>query len=435
MTTRDFAMRTPLRGRGGRLLAAAAVLTLLRIGPSEAAETPRSLAVDEYAKRFGVSAAEASERLMLQGKAAGIADALANRLGPTFAGVWFDNEEGEFVVPLVDAADRAKVESQFLDYGLDESAYRTAMVESTIFELELAQARMAERAKGLLTQGRARSAIDPSRNEVVVEVAADTAAATRAELRAQAAAEPARVRILEPDPRSFDDEAAACVWNSEPRRACDPPFHGGVEIWNPSLSCTAGFPATGNSFGNTFVMTAGHCAASPGAWWAQTANGYENELGNQEGFFYANGNADGGIIRVKNSNWWVSNWGWRGHIVMWGPPGNQAAVQLPSWPIYGSQSSYVGENVCHSGRTTGSSCGTVTKLNVKVTYGGGYSLSNMTKVEGICGDEGDSGGPVWGEYNYAVGIWSGGQNGTCSTHYYTEVRELESVFGVHVTPW
>jgi hypothetical protein len=440
MTTTDLAVHGPLRTRGRRLLAATFVLALLRVAPVDAAETPESLAVDEYAKRFEVSEEEAGDRLALQGRAAGIANALEHRLGSNFAGVWFDNADGTFVVPIVATEDRAEVEKQFAEYGLGEEAHRTTLVESTIFELEVTQARMAERARGLLEAGRVRSGLDPSRNEVVFEIAADVGAGRRAELRAQAAAEPARVRFFEADPSSFDDEASACTWNNEPRRACDPPFHGGVEIFrwitqSQIESCTAGFAATGNSFGNTFVMTAGHCLANPGAWWAQTANGYTNELGNQEGYFYANGNADAGIIRVKSNNWWVANWGWRGHIVMWGPPGNPAAVQLPSWPIYGSQSSYVGENVCHSGRTSGSSCGTVKQLNTKVTYGSGYSLSNMTKVEGICGDLGDSGGPVWGSYNYAVGIWSGGQNGSCSTFYYTEAREVESVFGVHVTPW
>jgi hypothetical protein len=181
------------------------------------------------------------------------------------------------------------------------------------------------------------------------------------------------------------------------------------------------------------VITAGHCAVLPGYWLAQTSNGYENELGTQEGLLYGAGESDAGLIRVKESNWWVKEWGWRGHIVKWGPPTNPGEVQNPSVPIYGSQSSYAGEYLCHSGITTGSSCGTVQQVNVKVTYGG-VSHNHLTKINGACGNEGDSGGPVYAG-NYAVGIWDAGESGTCGNHYYTEVSEIESHFGVHVTPW
>jgi hypothetical protein len=242
---------------------------------------------------------------------------------------------------------------------------------------------------------------------------------------------------LEADPSSFDAEAALCEWQDEGETAgCDPPFRGGVRIWTKPAGweCTAGFPATGNQFGNKFVMTAGHCLIPPEAQWAETSNGYPNELGAPEGAYFAQGQADAGLIRVKNSNWWVKNWEWRGHIVVWGAYPGPGNIAYSSWPIVGSQSSFVGEFICHSGIAAGSSCGNVSQLNVKVTYKGGESLTHMTKVDAICGIEGDSGGPVWGQGNWAVGIWSGGIEG-CTSHYYSEVRELEQVYGVHVTPW
>jgi streptogrisin C len=438
MSTADYALSNPLRSRGRGLLAATFVIALLRVAPVDAAEQPDSLAVDEYARRFDVNPTEADNRLESQAKAAGIANALSNRLGGDFAGVWFDNAEGQFVVPLVSNTDTAAVAKQFAEYGLDEAQYRTVLVDSTVADLEDAQLRLSESIKDPLAGGSARSGIDTSINAVVVEIASDISAEEKADLRARAAAVPVRVKIVEGAPKEFDDEPEACTWNNEPRRACDPPFHGGVEIWNEKTgaACTSAFAATGNANGNSFVITAGHCIQNnpSGSWWAQTANGYENPLGSWESYFYGSGNSDGGLIRVLNSNWWVKEWGWRGHVVIWGPPSNPAAIQNPSNPIYGSQSSYVGEYVCHSGRTTGSSCGTVQQLNVKVTYEGGNNLNHMTKVTGACGDGGDSGGPVYAG-NYAVGIWSGGAAGTCNDHYYTEVRELESIYAVHVTAW
>jgi hypothetical protein len=211
-----------------------------------------------------------------------------------------------------------------------------------------------------------------------------------------------------------------------------------VEIWSegvdPDIACTSGFAATGNTFGNKFVITAGHCAMDEGHWYAQTSNEFIAELGTQEGYYYGGGEADGGLIRVLDSNWWVKEWGWRGHIVLWGPPWNPAAVQNPSNPISGSQSSYVGEYVCHSGARLGTSCGTVTQMNAKTTYYPGVALSHMTKLEGACDHEGDSGGPVF-TGNYALGVWSGGEVNSCGIHYYTEITEIESRYGVHVTPW
>ena len=119
--------------------------------------------------------------------------------------------------------------------------------------------------------------------------------------------------------------------------------------------------------------------------------------------------------------------------MVWGPPGNPAAIQNPSNPIYGSQSSYVGEYVCHSGRSTGSSCGTVQQLNAKVTYEDGSNLVHMTKVTGACGDRGDSGGPSTPATTRSAS-GPAGQIGL-RQHYYTEVKEIESIYGVHVTPW
>jgi Trypsin/Alpha-lytic protease prodomain len=436
MSLGDLVLSNPRR-RAAPLLAATATLALLRLAPAYAAEEKDPLAVDEYAKAYGVGEGAAVARIALQEKAAGVANALEARLGPDYAGVWFDNADGVFVVPIVSKADAGAVDKQFAAYGIGQAGYRTTLVDSTIEELEAAQAALAEEAaKGPLANGRARMGIDPSINSVVVEIDSEIAADQRAAVRAQVSSSPVAVKLVELPAKAFDDRAEACSWNNEPRRACDPPFHGGVEIWNDNtgFTCTSGFAMTGNANGNTFVATAGHCFPSNlGTWWAQTSNGFEAALGAWENSYFGSGNADAGLIRVKDTSWWVKEWGWRGHVVIWGSPGTPETIQNPSNPINGSQSSYVGEYVCHSGRTTGSSCGTVQQLNVKVSYGG-TSLNHMTKVNGACGNEGDSGGPVYAG-NYAVGIWSGGEAGTCGNHYYTEVREIESVYAVHVTTW
>lgn len=437
MSVVERALVGSLRRHWGRVLAAGALLLFARPVAAEAQDLD-SLSVDEYGEQFDVGAGEAARRLDLQARAAGITGTLERRLGEDYAGVWFDNREGQFVVPVLSKRDAAVAAAEFDGRGLGAGEFRTTLVDSSLAELEAAQSRMAPAIGGLVEKRRARSGIDTSTNSVVVEVAADTAAETRADVRARAAADPVAIRVAEANPPSFDVGPAACVFVKDLKAACDPPLHAGVETWSFSsnVSCTAGFAATGNTFGNKFVMDAGHCLQASGPWSAETSNGYQNELGNQEGFYYAGGNADGGLIRVKDSNWWVSNWGWRGHIVVWGALPRPEEVQYNSWPVAGSQASFVGEFICHSGIASGGSCGTVKQLKAKTTYQGGASLGNMTRVEGACNYEGDSGGPVWGQGNWAVGIWSGGEKNVCGgSGYYTEVKEIESVYGVHVTPW
>jgi hypothetical protein len=437
MSVVERALVGSVRRHRGRVLAAGALLLFVR--PVDAgAQDLDSLSVDEYGQQYDVGAGEAARRLDLQARAAGITGALERRLGEDYAGVWFDNAEGRFVVPVLSKSDAAVAAAEFDGRGLGAGEFRTTLVDSSLAELEAAQERMTASISGPLSKGRARSGIDTSVNSVVVEFASDAPAEGKAAIRAAATSDPAPVRIVETSPDSFDEEAAACVWGEW--RVCDPPFHGGVEIdrWTSPKEvevCTAGFAMTGNQFANKFVLSAGHCLEHSGPWVSHTANFYENELGNTEAFYFAGGNADAGLIRVKDTNWWVQNWAWRGHIVVWGAPPRPWEVAYSSWPIAGSQSSFVGEFVCHNGSTTGSSCGDVQQLNVKTTYEGSKSLNHMTKVSGICGNKGDSGGPVWGQGNWAVGIWSGGENGSCGNHYYSEVREAEQIFGVHVTPW
>jgi streptogrisin C len=431
----DRALFNPLRHRSRVALATTFLVALLRIAPAEAAEAQDPLAVDEYAKRYAVEDAAAAHRLELQGKAAGIANALEARLGDDYAGVWFDNSDGRFVVPLVSEKNGPAVVKQFSEYGLDESAFRTTLVDSTLAELRAAEQRLIEAGRKQLPSRMARIGIDPSINAVVAELSSDASAEQRADVRARAAAEPVAVRVLDADPASFDTGPAWCEWLN-PQDACDPPFRGGVWIANPVegtenlAQCTAGFPATSNLLGTRYVITAGHCVGSQtGPWHAHTSLGTDRELGSGDGFFYGEGNSDGGVIRVKSTSWWLE-WPWSDQVVIWSNGGLPLVSE--AWPIPGSQSSYVGEYVCHTGWWTGSSCGTVKQLNAKVTYSDGKSVEHLTRLQGACGNHGDSGGPVWGAYSYAVGIWSGGENGTCQNHYYTEVKEIESAFQIHV---
>ncbi|HEX2419039.1 MAG TPA: S1 family peptidase [Micromonosporaceae bacterium] len=90
---------------------------------------------------------------------------------------------------------------------------------------------------------------------------------------------------------------------------------------------------------------------------------------------------------------------------------------------------YVGQSVQRVGRTTGLRGGSVTALNVTVTYPQGtvYGLVRTT----ACGEPGDSGGPFFSG-TIALGITSGG-NGNCATGgttYYQPITEVLSRYGL-----
>lgn len=101
------------------------------------------------------------------------------------------------------------------------------------------------------------------------------------------------------------------------------------------------------------------------------------------------------------------------------------------YDIYQAFSSYQGLWVCHTGIATGSSCGTVDKLGASVTYTDGTTLTGMTRVQGVCGNLGDSGGPYYRD-GAAYGIHSGGVIGSCGTHYYTDVVAAGNKLNVRV---
>lgn len=405
------------------LLVVAAVLFLLRVTPS-AAETIDPATVQNYAREFDVSEGEASEHLETQAQGADVADQLRELLGTSFAGLWFDNESGEFVVPLTATSQRAEAAKRFADAGL-EKRVRFEPAQSTWGELEAAQKRVTKAIAPLLAEQKAKTGIDARANAVYVGLAG-VSAQEMAAVQAQAAAESVKVEVRTEGKEPFGYGPSACTWQAD----CDPPFHGGVEISSNVAICTSAFAAIGNQYGNRFVITAGHCLPGSGNWSAQTANGYTAVVGSPAGYIYGGNDSDAGQI-LANNTWWDANWPWAGRVVIWGPPSNPAAVQNPAEVIYGSQGSYAGLYVCHSGRTTGSSCGTVAKTNVKVTYSDGTSLAHMTEAQGMCLNHGDSGGSVFSGH-YAVGIFSGGVVGSCGTSYYTEVQEMESRMGFHV---
>ncbi|MGA4838817.1 S1 family peptidase [Streptomyces sp. G45] len=114
-------------------------------------------------------------------------------------------------------------------------------------------------------------------------------------------------------------------------------------------------------------------------------------------------------------------------------------VSYPSEVRYGSgglrindaDRPVVGQQVCRTGPTTGTHCGTIQSLNSTVTYPQGvvYGLIRTN----VCAEPGDSGGPAFSG-DSAVGVLVGG-SGNCAsggTTFYQPVAPILSRHGLRV---
>jgi hypothetical protein len=223
----------------------------------------------EYASELGVSVQRAEANLEIQQRGALIVAQLEAALGKDYAGVWFDNESGEFVVPLLPGADRAAVKAQLEGAGLKDS-YRTTAAADSWHELEANQEDVDRQLTGLIEQGLVETFLDPRTNSIAIRQAAPTNEIQRDRIRNVAMDEEANVAVRPQRADGFGIAPTACNGKFA---VCGNPFRGGMGLWATYTEsweleayypytqavCTAGFKAIGNVSGNRFVLTAGHC--------------------------------------------------------------------------------------------------------------------------------------------------------------------------------
>ena len=234
-----------------------------------AAADVQSFEIDAYSENFGVSEGLAEERMETQadGTEADIVGELEDRLGADYAGVWFDNATGEFVVPMLPGTSGQVVSSELAAAELGEDEFRTRQVQSSWEELEAAQdqidagwAMLVE--SGRLGTGMMRTGLDPRANSVIVRLSTQATDAEKAEVERLVGRVGVDVELLDINPERLDVKTMAC---SVQYRMCDLPLRGGTYI-ESSLSenrkhCSTAFPARGNTNGKRYILTAGHCIA------------------------------------------------------------------------------------------------------------------------------------------------------------------------------
>lgn len=164
--------------------------------------------------------------------------------------------------------------------------------------------------------------------------------------------------------------------------------------------CTLGFVGRRNSDSAAIMITAGHCLTSSGTRTANDESGTSHTIGGR----------------------WTSNFGSRDYAAMflatsyWGQEGIVWVSANHEKPIYSTGTSTMGETICKTGVSTGTTCGNITGLNVAVNYGGTI-VSALGRAD-LCGEPGDSGGPV-AKTNVAGCIISGENDPDvdCSTYF------------------
>jgi hypothetical protein len=339
----------------------------------------------------------------------------ANRYG----GSWLDQRSRQLVV---------HVTSDAPGVAPRQPGVQVRRVEYTLAELNRAKDLVDQSAETFgLRQGT--WFVDVPNNAVVIRTNVPKyldGAATTAFLAAVRALRPVRIqwtrKPLAKDgdrgevngaPKAGDSAAAPPV--SPIRRlltSAVPTLVGGVGINNLRRTCTAGFWAKDRA-NKDVMLTAGHCLAANGVsrW---TMNG--RLVGEERGHAFRP--QDWGAIGV-------------------GPDSGVALTARvrsgpdSTAPVRGYASGPVGALACKTGRTTGTTCGSIMALNASTVYRDGSFLKGVG-LANMCNDRGDSGGAVFSPTGdggvFAQGLLSGGPPG-CTERDLTVFQPIGKVLG------
>ncbi len=385
-----------------------------------------------YEENFNVSPEVAAENLAIQEAGSDVSTLLQEHLGTVYAGVWFDNHSGEFVVPRVESGSSVSVTQALNAVGL-RGHFRFMPVGSSWLELEAAQEHIDLRLRDLAGKGLVATLLDPRRNAVIVRIAEDASRSLDQIVTDEARKSRINV-IVEKVPLEravFGNLSCEII-----EHVCGSPLRGGVGIESETgnigkffeAACTSAFKAIGNVFANRFILTAGHCVrGQPATWYTADSDNADQvrQIGFEEEFNYPGG--DWAKIKANGTYWDQPSW--PSEVAFWGE-GENYAIQAES-------SSYIGEWVCHSGISTASSCGAVTGVDEYAELANTHAVEyHLTEAVGphLCAAEGDSGGPVFAGHT-ALGILSAGalELPKCeNVILYMEITEATAQMGVHV---
>ena len=331
--------------------------------------------VDSMARSFGLTHAQAVQRLHTEASAEAAAGRLSSSLGSRAAGSFIDSASGALVVNVLDAAAAARVRA---------SGAQARTVSHSLARLDQVKASL-DRVRGVAGTS---WAVDVQSNAVVVNVPRSSGGAGIASLLAKARSFGSAVRVV---------RTAGAVSTQA--------FFGGQAILTGGSRCSAGFITRVPASGNQYVVTAGHCTNIGTNW---TTSGGQTIGATAASRFPGD---DFGAIRINNP----------AALQPQGGVLNNGAFQ----DITGSTRVAVNATVCKTGSTTGTTCGRVLQYNTTVNYPQG-TVFGLTTTN-VCTQPGDSGGSLFAG-TQAQGVTSGG-SGNCSsggTTFHQPVNEALS---------
>ncbi|MEV4947057.1 S1 family peptidase [Streptomyces sp. NPDC053755] len=328
--------------------------------------------LDALRHDFGLTAAQAEERLRAEKAATAVETPARKAAGGDYAGSWFEPATGRLVVALTDRTEEAEVRA----LGAD-----TRIVRHSAAELDRAKARLDALSA---PAGVAGWHVDPRSNSVVVTVvrAERTTPAVRAFLAKARDTGLVTTAETAAAPRTY---AAGTV--------------GGDPYYTGNVRCSIGFSVHGG------FVTAGHCGRAGAA-----VRGWDGSaMGTFQGSSFPGD--DYAYVSI-HSGWWTVP-----VVLGWGT--------VPDRLVRGSAEAPVGASICRSGSTTRWHCGTVLAKNQTVNYSQG-AVHQMTKTS-VCAEGGDSGG-AFISGDQAQGVTSGGW-GNCSSGGETWFQPVNEILG------
>jgi hypothetical protein len=383
---------------GGGLLAGIGVALLVQLALSSApvaasaeAGPERAAVIAAYHRDHNVSDAAASAAVDHELRtAAGVGRAEA-ALGGSFAGAWYDPDDGgRLHLAVTDTAGQdviARAEHAFADNSVDDDVRieRRPISRDRLSAVHDA----ADKALGnLLKDGQVTTYVDDQTSSLVFEYAADASDRDLAELHAAASDAGVPVSLEAASRNDLRADTDACdggIFGSF--LGCDPNIRGSqwIQSGDNVATCSIGFIAW-SPLGSPELVTAGHCLAKTGAsWYAWAPSAGQQLVGPRSSWQY--GPSDWGIIWDQNSPYWSPD-----HYIYTDP--------YPQYSVTGVGSSVAGNSICvGSGVMLGSAghsvCGTITHNDQTITTVDGVTLTHMREANTCNGYGGASGGPFY----------------------------------------
>ncbi|MFE9886312.1 S1 family peptidase [Streptomyces scopuliridis] len=293
-----------------------------------------------------------------------LATRIAERLGPAFAGAYYDKDKQQVTVNVVGEDDDLRAEVAKAGAVVRSVKNSTAQLKSAALTLQR-QATIPGTAW----------AVDPKTNQI--QVTADRTVTgdkwDRIESTVQSlGADTARIKKSAGE---FKTVAA-----------------GGDAIFGGGARCSLGFNVTDGN-GAPGFLTAGHCGVAA-AEWSDAAGGAPVGTVQQATF---PGDGDFAFVSYDDATTEA--------------PSTVDTGDGQTVEITGAAEATVGQAVIRMGSTTGLNDGSVTGLDATVNYAEG-TVTGLIQTD-VCAEPGDSGGPLFTADGSAIGLTSGG-SGDCT---------------------